>query len=155
MFKQAVLTSDLPEHRASSYPEPFRTRMGDRVKRRLGDAFGLTQFGVNLVRLAPGGQSALRHFHSHEEELVLVLEGELVLVTNAGEQAMMAGMCVGFPANTGDAHHLVNRSAAAAAYVEIGSRVDADNAFYPDDDLCWLPDGKGGVVGAHKDGSPY
>src|SRR5579862_7838020 len=155
MFKQAVRTSDLPEQRASMYPEPYRSRMGDRAKRRLGEAFGLTQFGVNLVRLAPGGQSALRHFHSHEEELVLVLEGELVLVTNVGEQTMTAGMCVGFPANTGNAHHLVNRGSATAVYVEVGSRAEADQGFYPDDDLCWLPDGKGGVVPGHKDGSPY
>ena len=155
MFKQAIHASDLPEQRSSMYPEPFRARMGDRVKRRLGDAFGLTQYGVNLVRLGPGGQSSLRHFHSHEEEFVYVLEGELVLVTNAGEQAMSAGMCVGFPANTGDAHHLVNRSRAAAVYLELGSRIKDDNGHYPDDDLCWLADGKGGVVPGHKDGSPY
>ena len=154
-FKPPVRALDLPEQRASSYPEPFRSRMGDRVKSRLGDAFGLTQFGVNLVRLAPGGQSALRHFHTHEDELVFVLEGELVLVTNAGERPVGAGMCVGFPANTGDAHHLINRSDATAVYMEVGSRADADNGHYPDDDLCWLGDGKGGVTPGHKDGSPY
>jgi uncharacterized cupin superfamily protein len=155
MFKQAVRVSDLPEVRGNLYPEPFRSRMGDRGKHRLGEAFGLTQFGVNLVRVGPGGQSALRHFHTHEEELVYVLEGELVLVTNVGEQAVSAGMCVGFPANTGDAHHLVNRSGAHAAYLEIGSRVPDDQGYYPDDDLCWLLDGKGGAAAGHKDGSPY
>jgi uncharacterized cupin superfamily protein len=154
-FKPAVRTLDLPEQRSSAYPEPFRSRMGDRIKRRLGEAFGLTQFGVNLVRLAPGGQSSLRHFHTHEDELVLVLEGELVLVTNTGEQPMRAGMCVGFPANTGDAHHMVNRSDATAVYVEVGSRVDPDKGHYPDDDLCWLADGKGGLAPGHKDGTPY
>ena len=155
MFKGAVRALDVPEQRGSGYPEPFRSRMGDRVKRRLGNAFGLTQYGVNLVRLAPGRQSALRHFHSHEEELLYLLEGELVLITNGGEQLMSAGMCVGFPANTGDAHHLVNRSDAAAVYLEIGSRIDADNGHYPDDDLCWVADGTGGVIGAHKNGAPY
>ncbi|MFO0593466.1 MAG: cupin domain-containing protein [Polyangiaceae bacterium] len=155
MFKQAVVVSELPEVRSSMYPEPFRSRMGDRVKRRLGEAFGLKQFGVNLVRLQPGGQSALRHFHSHEEELVYVLEGELVLITNVGEQTVRAGMCVGFPANTGDAHHLVNRSTSEAVYIEVGSREEDDQAFYPDDDLCWLPDGKGGMAPGHKNGAPY
>lgn len=155
MFKQAIRVSDLPEVRRNGYPEPFRSRMGDRVKHRLGEAFGLTQFGVNLVRLGPGGESALRHFHTHEEELVYVLEGELVLRTNGGEQAVSAGMCVGFPANTGDAHHFVNRSDADAVYVEIGSRAPDDRAFYPDDDLCWLVDEKGSAVPGHKDGTPY
>src|SRR3954468_7755177 len=126
MFKQAVQSLDLPEHRSSLHPEPFRSRLGDRVKRKLGEAFGLTQYGVNLVRLAPGGQSSLRHFHSHEEELIYVLEGELTLVTNTGEQTMTAGMCVGFAANTGNAHHLVNRGGAVAAYLEVGSRIEAD-----------------------------
>jgi uncharacterized cupin superfamily protein len=151
MFKQAIRALDLPEQRKVGYPEPFATRMGDRAKRRLGEAFGLTQYGVNLVRLGPGGQSALRHFHTHEEEMIYLLEGELTLITNVGEQVMRAGMCVGFPANTGDAHHLVNRGEAVAVYLEIGSRVEADNGYYPDDDLCWLQDGTGG----HKDGSPY
>lgn len=155
MFKQAVRVLDLPEAQGSGYPEPFRSRMGDRVKRRLGEVFGLNQFGINLVHLGPGGQSALRHFHTHEEEFVYLLEGELVLVSNAGEQTMTAGMCVGFAANTGDAHHLINRSAAPAVYLEIGSRAEADNAYYPDDDLCWLSDGKGGMTRAHKDGKPY
>jgi len=155
MFKRAIHALDLPEHRGSSYPEPFRSRMGERIKRRLGDPFTLTQLGANLVQLSPGGQSALRHFHSHEDELVYLIEGELVLVTNAGEQAMTPGMCVGFPANTGDAHHLVNRSRATAIYLEIGSRAGADNGHYPDDDLCWLADGKGGMVACHKDGSRY
>lgn len=155
MFKQAINVSELPEVRGSTYPEPFRSRMGDRVKRRLGEAFGLQQFGVNLVRLQPGGQSALRHFHTHEEELIYLLEGELLLITNVGEQTVRAGMCVGFPANTGDAHHLVNRSTKEAVYIEVGSRKDDDQGYYPDDDLCWLLDGKGGSVPGHKDGSPY
>jgi uncharacterized cupin superfamily protein len=155
MFKQAVRALDLPEIRRSLYPEPFRARMGDHATRRLGEAFGLKQYGINLVHLGPGGQSALRHFHSHEEELVYVLEGELVLITNVGEQHVGPGMCVGFPANTGDAHHFVNRSDAPAVYLEIGSRVPGDNGYYPDDDLCWLADDKGNRVPTHKTGKPY
>jgi uncharacterized cupin superfamily protein len=155
MFKPAMAISDLPEQRGSGYPEPFKSRMGDRTKAKLGDAFGLTQFGVNHVTLGPGGMSALRHFHSHEDELLVMLEGELVLVTNLGEQVVTAGMCVGFKANAANGHHMVNRSAAPARYIEVGSRVAADVAFYPDDDLCWVDDGKGTFVTAHKDGEAY
>src|SRR5437660_9971998 len=126
------------EVRGSTYPEPFKARMGDRVKRRLGEACGLTQFGVNLVTLGPGGQSALRHWHTHEDEFVYVLSGELVLVTNAGDQLLAAGMCAGYPANRADAHHFVNRSTRPAQYLEVGGRVEADNSHYPDDDLMWV-----------------
>lgn len=142
------------ELRRSVYPEPFRSRMGDRTKRRLGDAAGLTQFGVNLVTLQPGAQSALRHWHTHEDEFVFVLEGELVLVTDAGEQLLGASTCAGYPAGSTDAHHFVNRSGAVARFLEIGSRVDADVAHYPDDDLMWSVD-DGGFHAAHKDGRRY
>src|SRR5512142_1965965 len=97
-----------PGRRGSGYPEPFRSRMGDRVKRALGDACGLTKFGVNLVTLGPGGQSALRHWHTLEDEFVYVLEGEVVLVTDAGEQRLTAGMCAGYPAGKRDGHHFLN-----------------------------------------------
>src|SRR5690242_10622766 len=119
-----------PERRGSGYPEPFRSRMGDRVKRRLGDACGLTRFGVNLVTLGPGGQSALRHWHTAEDEFVYVLEGEVVLVTDLGEQVLRAGDCAGYPAGKSDAHHFVNRSDAAARYLEIGNRDPQDVAHY-------------------------
>jgi len=128
--------------------------MGDRVKRRLGDACGLTRFGVNLVTLGPGGQSALRHWHTLEDEFVYVLSGEVTLVTDAGEQVLAAGMCAGYPAGARDAHHLINRGSAPAMYLEIGNRIDGDNAFYPHDDLMWADDGSG-VYGAHKDGRRY
>ena len=144
----------VPEARGSSYPEPYRSRMGDRVKRRLGEACGLTKFGVNLVTLGPGGQSALRHWHTLEDEFVYVLSGEVVLVSEAGEQTLGAGMCAGYPAGKRDAHHFVNRSAAPAVYLEIGNRIDGDNSFYPDDDLMWC-DGGDGAYGAHKDGRRY
>jgi len=155
MWKPAIAIEDLPQNRGCGYPEPFKSRVGDRTKVKLGDAFGLTQYGVNHVTLGPGGQSALRHFHSHEDELVVVLEGELVLVTNLGEQIVTAGMCVGFRAGSANAHHLLNRSSAPARYIEVGSRIPADIAFYPDDDLCW-EDGGDGKIAAHKrDGAAY
>lgn len=144
-----------PERRGSGYPEPFRSRMGERVKRRLGDACGLTRFGVNLVTLGPEGQSALRHWHSHEDEFVYVLEGEVVLVTDEGEQVLRAGDCAGYPAGKPDAHHFINRSDARARYLEIGSRDADDRATYPDDDLQYSKDERGGARYAHKDGRAY
>jgi uncharacterized cupin superfamily protein len=150
----ALDPATLAEHRGSGYPEPFRSRMGERVKRKLGDACGLTRFGVNLVTLGPGGQSALRHWHTLEDEFVYVLEGEVVLVTNEGEQVLARGMCAGYPAGRRDAHHFVNRSAAPARYLEVGNRIDGDNAFYPDDDLMWV-ECEDGVHAAHKDGRRY
>ncbi len=148
----ALDPSSVAEVRGSGYPEPFKSRMGQRVKRRLGEACGLTGFGVNLVTLPAGGQSALRHWHTREDEFVYVLSGEVTLVTDAGEQKLGAGTCVGYPANSGDAHHLINRSGVEATYLEVGSRVDADECFYPDDDLL-LVDNNSRY--AHKDGSPY
>jgi uncharacterized cupin superfamily protein len=140
--------------RGSGYPEPFRSRMGDRAKKKLGDSCGLSKFGVNLVTLGPGGQSALRHWHTLEDEFVYVLSGEVVLISAEGEQVLQAGICAGYPAGKPDAHHFVNRSAAPAQYLEIGSRIDGDNAFYPDDDLLWV-ETEGGTVAAHKDGGRY
>ena len=150
----ALDPQSVAEVHGSGYPEPFRSRMGDRAKRRLGDASGLTRFGVNLVTLGPGGQSALRHWHTLEDEFVYVLEGEVVLVTDAGDQVLRAGDCAGYPAGGRDAHHFVNRGTAAARYLEIGSRIDGDNAFYPDDDLMWGED-EHGPFAAHKDGRRY
>ena len=150
----ALDPADVPEKRSSIYPEPFRSRMGDRMKRRLGDACGLTRFGVNLVTLGPGGQSALRHWHTLEDEFVYVLTGEVVLVTNDGEQTLRPGMCAGYPGGKKDGHHFLNRSAAPATYLEIGDRTEGDNAFYPDDDLMWVED-ENGTFAAHKDGRRY
>lgn len=138
----------------SGYPEPFRSLVARRAKRRLGDACGLTQFGVNLVTLAPGVASALRHWHSLEDEFVYVLEGELALITNDGEQTLTAGMCAGYPAGKRDAHHFQNRGTAPARYLEMGSRVPGDYTSYPDDDLKWIPTEEGDYA-AHKDGRAY
>jgi uncharacterized cupin superfamily protein len=150
----ALDPADVAQRRGSGYPEPFRSRMGDRAKRRLGEACGLTRFGVNLVTLGPGGQSALRHWHTLEDEFVYILAGEVVLVTNSGEQILGAGMCAGYPAGVRDGHHFINRSGAAATYLEMGNRIDGDNAFYPDDDLLLGEDEKG-PFSAHKDGRRY
>jgi uncharacterized cupin superfamily protein len=150
----ALDAATVEEKRGSGYPEPFRSRMGDRAKRRLGEACGLTRFGVNLVTLGPDGQSALRHWHTLEDEFVYVLEGEVVLVTDEGEQVLRAGDCAGYPAGKRDAHHFVNRSGAPARYLEIGNREPGDNAFYPDDDLMW-GFAEDGDYAAHKDGRRY
>jgi uncharacterized cupin superfamily protein len=150
----ALDPASVPERRGSGYPEPFRSRMGDRVKRRLGDACGLTRFGVNLVTLGPGGQSALRHWHTEEDEFVSVLEGEVVLVTDAGEQVLHAGDCAGYPSGKPDAHHFINRGGAPARYLEIGNRAPADRAHYPDDDVQMATDG-GSIRYVHKDGRAY
>ena len=150
----ALDPATVPVRRGSGYPEPFRSRMGDRTKRRLGDACGLTRFGVNLVTLGPGAQSALRHWHTREDEFVYVLEGEVVLVSDAGEQVLHAGDCAGYPAGKADGHHFVNRGDAPARYLEIGNRDPADVPTYPDDDLRRSDDGRGGRY-VHKDGSDY
>jgi uncharacterized cupin superfamily protein len=150
----ALDPASIEQIRHSGYPEPYRSRMGDRAKQRLGDACGLTRLGVNLVTLAPGAQSALRHWQTLEDEFVYVLSGALVLITNDGEQTLQAGMCAGYPAGNRDGHHMINRSDAPAQYLEIGGRVDGDNAFYPDDDLMWV-ETEGGVIAAHKDGKRH
>ncbi|HUP91729.1 MAG TPA: cupin domain-containing protein [Solimonas sp.] len=158
----ALDPASVAELRGSGYPEPFRSRMGDRMKKKLGDACGLSQFGVNLVTLGPGAQSALRHWHTHEDEFIYVLAGEVTLVTDAGEQVLRAGQCAGYPAGAQDAHHFVNRSKAPAQYLEVGSRIAEDIAHYPDDDLAWRKaearsaDGyRSTLIAAHKDGKPY
>ena len=116
--------------------------------------FGLTNFGVNLTRLAPGGSSALRHAHTKQDEFVYILEGRPTLVTNAGRMALRVGVCAGFKAGTGDAHCLVNETGADVVYLEIGDRTAGDAVNYPDDDLAVVTvDGKRCM--AHKDGTPY
>jgi uncharacterized cupin superfamily protein len=124
--------------------------------RRLGEAAGLTQLGVNLVHLAPGAWSSQRHWHSHEDEFVYVLGGELVLVTDAGEETLRAGDCVGFKAGVRDGHCLQNRSAADATFLVVGSRSEADHGEYPDIDLVFTAGRySGSSEYRHKDGTPY
>ena len=139
---------------ASNYPPVFAARVASREKRRLGDVFGLTNFGVNLTRLKPGGISALRHAHAKQDELVYVLEGTPTLVTDAGRTPMQPGDCAGFKAGTGDAHHLLNETDADVVYLEIGDRTPGESVVYPDDDVALVVvDGK--MVFRHKDGTPY
>lgn len=149
-----VATQVAPRTRPSIYPEPFASRMQGREKRILGDLFGLENFGVNLTRLLPGAGSALRHAHSRQDEFVYVLQGNPVLITDAGETQLSPGMCAGFKAGTGNAHQLVNRTTEEVSYLEVGDRSAGDSVQYPDDDLqAFLVDGKWQF--AHKDGSPY
>ena len=138
----------------SGYPAPFAKSFESRAKRALGDPCGLTKFGVNLTTLEPGVASSLRHWHTAQDEFVYVLEGELVLVSDAGEEILRPGMAAGFPAGKADGHHLVNRSQRPARYLEIGDRADGDEVTYPDVDLLGREiDGKFRFL--HKDGKPY
>ena len=144
----------VPPRKGSVYKHPYREQLAGRVKRALGDVLGLSNFGVNLVDLGPGDWSSPRHWHSHEDEFVYVLEGELTLVTGAGEQVLGAGMAAGFPAGIEDGHHLVNRSEAPARYLEIGNRSYDDVARYPDIDLVGR-NRPGGRVFTNRKDEPY
>ena len=149
-----VASSAPPRTKPSTYPEPFCSRMAKREKRPLGDLFGLKNFGVNLTRLAPGGESALLHRHSKQDEFVYVLEGEPTLVTETEEVRLSPGMCAGFPAQ-GIAHHLVNSTDRDVVYLEVGDRTAGDEGSYPRDDLkaSLGPDGQ--WIYTHKDGRAY
>ena len=125
----------LEGRRGTIYPDKFKPRVAGREKRALGNAFGLQNFGVNLVKLEPGAQSALRHWHTQQDEFVWVLEGEIMLVTDAGSETLKPGMCAGFPKGRPDGHHLVNKSRKDAWYLEVGDRSPGDGAVYPDDDM--------------------
>jgi uncharacterized cupin superfamily protein len=144
-----------PRARSSGYPERFRARVAGREKKPLGDLFGLTNFGVNLTRLAPGAESSLRHAHARQDEFVYILEGRPTLVTNRGPTELAPGMCAGFKAGDGDAHHLVNRTSEDVLYLEIGDRTPGDSAIYPDEDMQVVQDADGKWRYLHKDGTPY
>ncbi len=151
----AIDAASLKALTGTGYPDPFRKAVAGREKRRLGDAFGLSNFGVNLVKLPPGVMSSMRHWHSKQDEFVYMLEGEVVLITDAGEQILRPGMVAGFPAGRANGHHLVNRSTRDALYLEVGDRMPGDSATYPDIDMhaTQQPDGK--WVYLHKNGDPY
>ena len=140
--------------RGAAYPEHLRGPFAAREKRALGDPLGLTSFGVNLTRLPPGTASALRHWHSLEDEFVMVLEGEATLVTEAGQRVLGPGMAAGFPKGKADGHHLVNRGRSDVVYLEVGDRRPGDEVAYPDDDLAlvWRDDRR---VYIHADGRPF
>ena len=158
-FPTTVSAATVPL-RAKPTSPPFPPEMVAKVaagrdKRVLGDLFGLTNFGVNLTRLAPGGQSALRHAHGKQDEIVYMLEGEAVLITDAGETLLKPGMCAGFKAGTGDAHHLVNRTKRDAVFLEVGDRSVGDSVSYPDDDVVAVYGSNGNWKYSRKDGTPY
>jgi len=147
--------ADVPESNASSYPAPYRDAQRKRYFRRLADFANLKNYGVNLVRVLPGGQSSARHAHSKQDEFVYVIAGELVLVTDDGEQTVTPGTCIGFPAGTGDGHHFLNRTEKDATFLVIGDRTPNDEVDYPDLDMQFKADPDGVRCFLHKDGTPY
>jgi len=137
------------------YPEPYASLVKGRLKRKLGEFFGLTNFGVNLTHLLPGAISALAHQHSKQDEFILILEGTVILVLGQEEFVLNPGDCYGFKAGTGIAHQLINRTQESVTYLEIGDRTQGDEVEYPNDDLkaTQLPNGLWKLT--HKDGSAY
>ena len=138
--------------RETDYPGDFKNIVAGRARRALGDALGLSQFGVNLVQLAAGAASAQRHWHAKEDEFVVILSGEVVLISDGGEQVLRAGDTAGFAAGVADGHHLVNKGSEEAVYIEVGSRRDGDVVEYPDIDLIYLQDSNGFT---NKSGEAY
>ena len=147
MAESLVLPALKPEsidlRRETDYPGDFKNIVAGRARRALGDALGLSQFGVNLVQLAAGAASAQRHWHAKEDEIVVILSGEVVLISDGGEQVLRAGDTAGFAAGVADGHHLVNKGSEEAVYIEVGSRRDGDVVEYPDIDLIYLQDSNG------------
>ena len=149
-----VAASVAPRVKPSNYPEPFASRMSGREKRALGDLFGLSNFGVNLTRLAPGAVSSLRHAHTRQDEFIYILQGHPTLHTDEGKTQLSPGMCAGFKAGTGNGHCLINHTSDEVVYLEVGDRTPGDEGTYPDDDLkASLVEGKWQFQ--HKDGTPY
>ncbi len=142
----------VPQRKGTVYPSRFNAFSSERIRQRLGDAGGLRGFGGNLMRLPPGNWSSQRHWHSHEDEFVYVLEGELTLVEDGGETLLRAGDCAAFPKGTGNGHHLINKSGATALYLEVGSRQPDDLTTCSDIDMM-STNADGRFV--HKDGTPY
>lgn len=151
----AIMAEEVPPRPPpTAFPPDLVRALAGRERRVLGDVFGLRNFGVNMTRLPPGAASALRHAHATQDEFVFVLQGEAVLVTDAGETPLRPGMCAGFRAGTGDAHHLVNRGTADVVYLEVGDRSAGDRVTYPDDDLRAEMGADGRWLYTRKDGTP-
>lgn len=144
----------VPVKTGSIYPEPYAAMMAGRSSLRLGDAGGLTQFGVNIVMLEPGAMSSLRHWHMAEDEFVIVTEGVCTMVTDAGETEMTVGDCAAFPANSPDGHHFINRTDRPARFLVVGAKSKREVATYSDVDLMVTMEA-GRATFTHKDGSPY
>ena len=151
----AIRAEDAPERPApTGFPADLMEGLHGRVKRSLGTVFGLSNFGVNLTCIPPGGVSSLRHAHARQDEFVFILEGNPVLVTDAGETPLSPGMCAGFPAGSGDAHQLRNPGPGDAVYLEIGDRTPGDVVAYPENDLQVVPGPDGRARWLRKDGRP-
>lgn len=142
----------VPVRMGSGYPAPLDAPCAARTRRRVGNAGGLRDFGVNLMTLPPGGWSSQRHWHSHEDEFVQVLQGALTLVEDGGRTVLSAGDCAAFPKGTGNGHHLINESTELAVYLEVGSRHPDDVTTCSDVDM--MSANLGGAF-THKDGTPY
>lgn len=153
-MKPAIDPKTVEARVGTGYPAPFDEGVKRREKRKIGDVFGLTQFGVNLTRLPPGEMSAHRHWHHKEDEFIMVVEGTGTLITDEGETPMTKGMVAGFPAGVPNGHHLVNKSDEDVWYVEVGSRIPGELADYPDVDMA-LINKDGEAVFVHKDGTPF
>ena len=147
-----IEVTTVPARQGSGYPKPFDAPCSERTRRRLGEAGGLRDFGVNLMTLPPGGWSSQRHWHSDEDEFVYLLEGEVTLVEDGGETLMRSGNCAAFPKGTGNGHHLITRSSATAVYLEVGSRHPNDVTTCSDIDMM-SSNADGRFV--HKDGTPF
>ena len=154
--KPALDPQTVAARSSTVYPEPYRSRVLPREKRGLGDALGLTRIGINLTRLPPGKESSMRHWHTEEDEFVYVLEGEIVLRTDGGEQVLRPGMCAGFPAGSADGHQFINRGNTPAVYLEISNRAPSDTVYYtdPDVDMVWSPPHSREKI-TRRDGTPY
>ncbi|MEH2121638.1 cupin domain-containing protein [Nostoc sp.] len=147
---------EVPSEIRTNYPDEFKPMVAGRIRQQLGNFAGLQNFGVNLVKLEPGSYSSIRHWHSHQDEFIYVLEGELTLVTDRGAEILIPGIAAGFPAGEANAHHLVNRSSVVAIYLEVGDRTPNDKVTYPDENLMTTasPDGKSRKL-IRNDGTPY
>ena len=149
-----VNLTDVARKTSSGYPQPYNEAVRGRARAVLGNLFGLDQFGVNVVTLAPGAWSSQRHWHESEDEFVYVLEGEVVLADDAGDHVMNQGMCAGFKAGSGNGHHLKNLSEKPASYLEIGTRLQTDKAHFSDIDMMAIKEG-GVFRFLRKDGSGF
>jgi uncharacterized cupin superfamily protein len=147
--------SDIPGLNKTIYPAPFAAQVAGRIKQRLGDHFGLANFGVNLTELKPGAVSALLHHHAKQDEFVYIVAGTPTLVLGDKEYAMKSGDCCGFKAGNGLGHQLVNRSQDSVFYLEVGDRTPNEQVVYPNDDLMFATNAAGKAIIAHKDGTPY
>ena len=156
MAEKPIRAADVEGRKGQTlYPEPFRRSVAGRTKRKLGDVFGLTNFGVNLTTLEPGAVSALYHWHSVQDEFVFVLEGEATVLVGEAEYELLPGDCLGFKAGTGIGHQVANRGKENITYLEIGDRLPGDSGGYPRDDLAFEFRPDGSIVFTHKDGTPY